>query len=318
MRVFVRQQPEHAEPSSGKKEDPAEKERAKQRAKKNLVIGMILEGACLLALYLALSPMLAMPMYNAMIFRPWLENVDLSPAIKKVEQMFNCRYEEVSIKTRGRERLNGWYFKIPGAKKTILVSHGNAGNIQHRLELCPLLLSTGCSVLLYDYVGYGKSTGSPSLPNVCADAVAAFDYLTNDQRLKPDDVIIYGESIGCGVTSELSRQRRAGAIILQSPFTSLPACGADKLPFMRLYPQWIYPGPHLDNLGIMQAAHAPLLIIHGMKDAILPYQYAERIMAEAAEPKTLVLLPDAGHNDVCSVDVPQSLTALKKFVARLN
>jgi uncharacterized protein len=318
VRVFVRQTGTIAQPDSAEQQAPADLKRALRKGRKSRVLAMIVEGVSLFGLYMALSPVFAMPMYNAVIFRPWLENIDLSGPIKKIEKMFQCQYKEVSIKSPNGEKLNGWYFKIPGARKTILVSHGNAGNIQHRLELCPLLLSTGCSVLLYDYEGYGKSTGHPSLPNVCVDAIAAFDYLTNDEHVQPSDVIIYGESIGCGVTSELSRKRPAGAIILQSPFTSLPACGADKLPFMRLYPDWIFPSPHLDNLGIMKDAHPPLLIIHGKKDSILPYQYSERIMAEAAEPKTLVLLPDAGHNDVCCVNVQQSMEALKKFVAGLR
>jgi uncharacterized protein len=316
-RVFVRYRGTIAQPDSSAQQAPADLERAMRRGRKGRTLAMIIEGVGLCALYLALSPTFAMPMYNAVIFRPWLEKIDLSEPIKKIEKTFHCQYTEVSIKVPNGESLSGWYFKIPGAKKTVMVSHGNAGNIQHRLELCPLLLSTGCSVLLYDYAGYGKSTGSPSLPKVCADALAAFDYLTNDQHIHASDVIIYGESIGCGVTSELSMKRRAGAIILQSPFTSLPACGADKLPFLRLYPDWIFPAPHLDNLEIMKNAHPPLLIIHGKKDSILPYQYSERIMAEAVEPKTLVLLPDAGHNDVCCVNVQQSMQALKKFVDAL-
>ncbi len=278
---------------------------------------MIIEGLVLVGLYLALSPLVAMPIYNAIIFRPFSENVDLSQTIKKLEQTFHCQYREIQIKAPDGGNLNAWYFKIPGARKTIMVSHGNAGNIQHRLELCPLLLSSGCSVLLYDYEGYGKSTGSPNLTTVCADAIAAFDYLTRTERLSPADVIVYGESLGCGVTSELTKQRRPGGVILQSPFTSMLACGGDKLPFIRLYPSWLFPGPHLDNLGIMKKTHPPLLIIHGKQDALLPYQYSERIMAEAAEPKTLVLLPNAGHNDVCFVDVDQTMSSLKKFTSSL-
>ena len=198
-----------------------------------------------------------------------------------------------------------------------MMSHGNGGCIQHRLVLCPFLLQSGCSLLMYDYEGYGKSSGSATVPKLCDDAVAAFDYLTGVLKLKPSDVILYGESIGAGVTSELSKHRLACAVILQSPFTSLSEAGANALPFLHLYPEWAFPSPKLNNLEIMKNAHPPLLIIHGMKDELLSYHYSERIMAAAMAPKTLLLLPNAGHNDLYKTDLNLSMPALNKFIGSL-
>jgi hypothetical protein len=198
-----------------------------------------------------------------------------------------------------------------------MVSHGNAGNIVHRLSLCPLLLQTGSSLFLYDYEGFGKSTGSPSVAKCCADAVAAFDFLTEQLHVKTSNIVLYGESIGTGITSELSTRRTAGAIVLQSPFTSLPELGADHILFLRLYPASIYPSPHLSIIDIMSRPHAPLLIIHGMKDDTLSYRYSEQIMKRAMDQKTLLLLPDAGHVDVYKTNVSLTMPALNKFIAAL-
>lgn len=288
----------------------------KSIVKRSLLLAIIVECSCMLGFYLALMPRLAMPLYNAIIFHPQAELDDLSSEIKKVENYCHCQFSDVYFKAPDGENLHGWCFAIPGATKTILFSHGNGGNIQNRLALCPLLLKTGCSVFLYDYEGYGKSS-PPSLPAICQDGVAAFDYLVQNRHLRPADIVLYGESIGCGVTSELSRERQSGGIILQSPFTSMRDCACDKLPLLRLYPACSFPPPLLDNLQIMRSTHAPLLIIHGMKDSILPYNCSERIAAQAKEPITLVLLPNAGHNDIYSQDLQLTFSAVEKFIAHL-
>jgi uncharacterized protein len=281
------------------------------------LLSIIVECFSLLMLYIVLSPQVAMPLYNAIIFHPIAEADDLKDQIKGIEQVFHCTYQDIHFQAPDGERLHGWYFAVPHAKKTILVSHGNAGCIQHHFVLYPLLLQSGCSVFMYDYEGFGESTGSPSVTKVCQDAVASFDYLTKELHWKPSDVIIYGESIGAGVTSELSKQRLAGGIILQSPFTSLPEVGADRIFFIRFYPERFFPVPTLSNLDIMKLPHPPLLIIHGMKDEMLPYRYAQQIMASAALPSTLILLPNAGHTDVYKTDLKLTIPALNSFVAGL-
>jgi alpha-beta hydrolase superfamily lysophospholipase len=285
---------------------------------KNKLVSILVELASLFLLYWLLSPTFAMPVYNALIFHPINEKDDLSDQIKMVESKFQCTFQEVQFKAPDGETLNGWYFLHPGSRKTIMISHGNAGNIVHRLTLCPLLLQTGSSLFLYDYEGFGKSTGgSPSVAKCCADSVAAFDFLTEKLHVKTSNIVLYGESIGTGITSELSTRRTAAAIVLQSPFTSLPELGADHVVFLKLYPASLYPSPHLNIIDIMSRPHAPLLIIHGMKDDTLSYRYSEQIMKRAMDQKTLVLLPDAGHNDIYKTDVSLSLPALNKFIAAL-
>jgi alpha-beta hydrolase superfamily lysophospholipase len=286
--------------------------------KKNILFALVIEVLSLLGLYLLLSPAVAVPLYNFVIFHPLPENQDLGDQIAKMEQVFHCRFEEVVFAAQDGEKLRAWYFVIPGAKKTLLFSHGNGGCLKHRLALCPLLLQTGCSVFMYDYEGFGDSTGSASVPKICQDAVAAYDYLTKARQIAPLDVIAYGESIGAGVSSELSQQRKLGGIILQSPFTSLPEAGADKIPYLRLYPQWSYPTPTLNNLEILRHPHPPLLLIHGMKDDMLPSRYSQQIFSAAATAKTLVLLPHADHVNIYKTDLHETIPALNKFIAGMK
>jgi fermentation-respiration switch protein FrsA (DUF1100 family) len=290
----------------------------KESAQRNLLLAAVIEGVFLLGLYLGLMPVLAMPIYNAVIFHPTPETRRVESFIKELEHGFHCSFEDTRFLAPNGSKLHGWYFLLPHARKTILVNHGNAGNIENRLLLCPLFLKLGCSVFLYDYEGYGQSLGRPTLTSVCQDALAAFDYLVMQKNVKPKDVVVYGESIGAGITSELSTQRKTGGLILQSPFTSLPECARDKVPLMRLYPDCAFPQPRLDNLQILKKQHAPLLIIHGMKDEILPYTYSQQIMQLASDPKRLVLLPNAGHNDVCSTDLKITFRALDTFVSALS
>jgi pimeloyl-ACP methyl ester carboxylesterase len=277
-------------------------------------LAIAMEVLSLLLMYILISPMVAMPIYSKIIFHPIPENDDLGDQIINMQTYFHCHFRNITFKALNGESMHGWYFERPSTNKVILVSHGNAGCMEHRLPLLPLLLQTGCSVFMYDYEGFGSSTGSPSMAKICDDATAAFDYVTQKLHVKPENVIVYGESIGCGAASTLSTRRKVGAIILQSPFTSFPQVAADRLVLMRLYPEFVFPEPTLNNLAIMKKEHAPLLLIHGMKDDMLPYRYSERIMAEAMEPKTLVLLPNAGHTDVYKTDVNLSIPALNKFI----
>jgi fermentation-respiration switch protein FrsA (DUF1100 family) len=284
---------------------------------KNIFLSIVIELGSLCLLYLLLSPAVAMPLYNRLLFHPSPESNELSQQINQMADFFHCTFQDVQFKAADGETLHGWYFLRKGSQKTIMINHGNAGSIEARLPLCPLLLQTGSSVFLYDYEGFGKSTGTPTVVKCRDDALSAFDYLTHQAHLKPSSIVLYGESIGTGFTSELSTMRKAGGIILQSAFTSLPDVASDNLFFLKLYPTWVYPEPHLSSIDIMSRPHAPLLIIHGKKDSILKYQYSEQIMKRALEPKTLLLLPDADHNDVYDKNVDLTMPALNKFISGL-
>lgn len=173
------------------------------------------------------------------------------------------------------------------------------------------LLRSGFSVFLYDYQGYGCSQGSPSIKGVVDDAVSAYDYLVNVEHIPSSQIVAYGESLGCGVTAELSKVRSVRAIVLQSGFPSLTWAAHDRLWFTWLYPQvWF---PDLDCISAVRSNdHAPLLIVHGTEDAAFPVAYAKLLYDKASDRKKLVIIDGLRHN-LDWPDLPHLQTALSDF-----
>jgi uncharacterized protein len=217
----------------------------------------------------------------------------------------------------GKTKIDGWLFETKGADKIVLVSHGNAGNLAHRAVIADALIEAGLSVLLYDYQGYGRSEGSPSVKNVCQDGVAAYDYLI-EKGYKPESIILYGESLGCAVATNISSQRKAAGLILQSGFSSLRNIACEKYLLFNAYPPFLFPKPRLDSLAVLKKPHPPLLIMHGRHDYTIPYTHSEKMYETAVGKKSLVIFDDAGHNDVFDTSRAKFLSAVKLFVIGLR
>lgn len=290
----------------------AELESIQSLTPKSFAFGFLRSLPKLSIYYLLLAPIVAMPFYNTMIFHPFASG-DFS--IKAID---GIACQNVCFKSANGKGLHAWLFTKPGASKTVLLSHGNAGNLTNRVDLVKVLLSVGVSVLAYDYQGFGKSEGSPSIDGICQDDQAAYDYLVHERKVNPADIIIFGESIGTGAASAVAAKNTCAGVILQSPFTSLPAIGREKVPLLRLYPDWLFPANRLDNLSLLKGKHAPLLIVHGEKDTLIPISHAEKIYKDASGPKYFARLPDAGHNDIYYVDSYLYQQALSSFIASLD
>jgi uncharacterized protein len=286
--------------------------------KKSVRLFLIAQVASFFGIYLALYPPFAPDIYQWMLFHPgWLIG-DSKKELKRTTSTMHCHYSDVFFAAPDGARLHAWYFVLPGSTKTILLSHGSGGPMEFRLELANLLLKSGFSVFMYDYEGFGKSSGKPSLQNICDDGVAAFDYLVKQKRIRAIDIVLYGESLGTGVSCEISKQRQAGGIILQSGFSSLIEAGRDVMPLLHFYPDSSFPTPNMNSVATLRGPHPPLLLIHGKKDNLLSYKNSETLMKEAMPPKRLVLLPDATHDNICHADVPETTKALKTFLSDLN
>jgi fermentation-respiration switch protein FrsA (DUF1100 family) len=258
--------------------------------------------------YLLFSPLIAMPFYNTCIFHPYMAgDFDL-------KEIAGVKKRDVFFTTAGESRLHGWLFKQQGAKKTVLLSHGNAGNLTHRTDLISLLLQSGASVFIYDYRGFGRSQGQASVDGCCDDATAAYDYLSKNLCVPSDQIVLYGESIGTGFTAQLSARRPSAGIILQSAFQSLPQIAREKLPYMSIYPTCFFAFNNLNTMSILRKVHPPLLLIHGKKDEIIPYHNAQDLFHDADGIKDLVSLPNAGHNDITNNVNAELLSALSKFL----
>lgn len=277
----------------------------------------MIEAVKLSILFFILSPICLFQLTRILLFFPDQTKYDLKPHLATIEKKLKAKVEDVTFKSANGKTLHGLYFNRDGAKQVFLLSHGNAGNVAHRLVHAIHMLNLGASVMVYDYQGYGQSEGDPSVKGIVEDGVAAYDFLTKDKGWKAGQVIAYGESLGCAVACQIAKQRELAAIVLQSGFASLPGAARDRFIWLNLFPDFTFPQPQLNNCEILAHRHTPLLIVHGAKDNILPVKYAEQMFAAAAEPKRLVKLKNSGHNDVMDADLKDYLAAMTSFLKDL-
>lgn len=263
-------------------------------------------------IYLGLSLVLIYGIKDKLVLQP-MKDVSWRAYLPQLDSILKSKTTNLRIPSQGSE-MDALYIKVPGAEKLILVTHGNAGNLGHRVPLGAILGKCGASVLLFDYRGYGESSGSPSCDNVLADGLSAYDYAVNTLGYKPQNIVLYGESIGCSVATYIMENRKAGKVILQSPFVSLGQTARDKLFFLAVVPGWVQPSPAMDNLSPLIKPHAPLLLIHGDKDTILPIKYSETLMAQAAAPKQFYISPGEGHNDIATKNMVGVVKTIKAFL----
>jgi fermentation-respiration switch protein FrsA (DUF1100 family) len=202
-------------------------------------------------------------------------------------------YEDVSLHTADGVKLHGWWVPAQMARGTVLLLHGNAGNISHRLGYLTMFSRLGYSVLLFDYRGFGTSGGNPGEAGTYRDAESAWQHLTEARKVKARDIVIVGESLGGGVATWLALKYPPRALILASTFTSIPDLGARIYPWLpvRLLARIEYP-----NLERIRQIEVPVLIAHSPTDDVIPFAHGEALFAAAREPKEFLAL-SGGHND---------------------
>jgi fermentation-respiration switch protein FrsA (DUF1100 family) len=204
-------------------------------------------------------------------------------------------FRDVALATEDGERLHGWW--IMGSRPQAghaLLCHGNAGNVADRVPHAALLAAARLDVLLFDYRGYGRSSGRPSEAGSYRDARAAHRALLEQPGVDPSRVLYIGESLGGAIALALALERPPAGLILQSTFTSVRDLARLHYPFVpeRLVPD-AYP-----SLARISALPSPLLILHGDRDELVPLSHGERLFDAAPEPKRLHVVARAGHNDL--------------------
>ncbi len=223
-------------------------------------------------------------------------------------------YEEVELRAEDGVRLHGWFLPVKGSQLTVLVCHGNAGNVSHRLDRALLMQSRlKVDTLLFDYRGYGKSQGSPDEEGTYRDARAAYRWLIA-RGLGPERVVLFGESLGSAVALQLALEVEARALVLESPFASIPAMARAVYP---LLPLWPFVRTRYDNAAKIARLRMPLLVMHGERDEIVPFAQGRRVFDEAPEPKRFFAIPGASHNDTYVVGGEAYWRALRDFLERL-
>jgi uncharacterized protein len=195
--------------------------------------------------------------------------------------------EDVFLTTRDGVRINGWFYpaslRSSRSHLVLLLLHGNAGNITHRLDCYQLWLELGVNVFALDYRGFGLSQGRPSEDGTYLDAAAACAWLVA-RGFQPGQIVALGESLGGGVASELVLNAGLGGLVLQSSFTNIPDLGAELYPWLPV--RWLAKTRY-DTLSRLPGIHCPVLIMHSRTDTLIPFHHAERNFAAANNPKTL-------------------------------
>ncbi len=223
-------------------------------------------------------------------------------------------FEDAWFEAADGVRLHGWYVEHRQPTAIILFSHGNAGNVTHRAEILRALRqSTGASVLVYDYRGYGRSEGRPNEPGVYADARAARAWLAARAGIDPKEIVLMGESLGAAVAVELAAADGCRAVILENAFTSVPDMAAVIYPFI---PARLLMRNRFDSLAKIGSYQGPLFQSHGTADSIVPFAQGERLFAAAkqAQPKQFLPMQGLDHNDPHPTSYYE---ALRDFLKRI-
>ncbi len=263
-------------------------------------------------LYLFWSPYFGSKWYNYFLFFP-IKSTD-SYTVPKI---LGLTGEDIYFKS-GNEKLHAWYYKNPQSNLIILLSHGNGGNILYRVGLIEMLLESGVSVFAYDYQGYGHSSGEISLQTACLNGVSAYEYLTQHLNYSSDNIILYGESLGTGISTYISQKYNYKAIILQSGFSSLRKRSTETLPFLIFYPDFMWPDYSLDNLKILQKPHKPLLLIHGKLDNVVGFNHFENLYEYSLPPKNALVLEKTGHTNIYETAREQFINNVRNFINKLD
>jgi len=202
----------------------------------------------------------------------------------------------ISLRTQDGLLLNCWYKPAAKNRPTLLYLHGNAGHIGHRMPMAREFIAAGYGVLLLDYRGYGGNKGRPTEQGLYEDGRTAVRYL-QQQGVKARELVLYGESLGTGVATMLAVEYPVCAVVLQSPFTSMANLAHYHYPWILMKP-W----DQFNSLSRISAIHAPLLVLHGKQDEVVPFAQGLAIFEDAQEPKKMAYYEQSGHNNLWSVD----------------
>ncbi len=262
-----------------------------------ILAGLLLGYVLLVAfVYLRQAKMLYFP----------VRQIDATPAD------VNLPFDEITLQTADGVHISAWYIPSPQTRGFLVFCHGNAGNISHRLDSIRLFHEMELSVLIFDYRGYGKSEGEPAEKGMYLDAEAAYDFLVTVKGAAPSRIIVFGRSLGSAVAAELAMRRTAGALIIESGFTSVPDLGRKFFPHMpvKLISRFHY--ATIDKVGRL---HLPKLFIHSPEDEIVPYAQGRELFAAAGEPKEFLTI-HGDHNGGFLLSGDSYLHGIERFLEK--
>ncbi len=262
-------------------------------------------------LYLTLSSVLIAYLVLVIFIYFYQRNLLYHPSennYQNDEIKFN--YDEIFIKVDDEIKLKSWVIDKNFKKlKTLVLLHGNAGNLSNRIYKLNELNKLDINILLISWRGFSGNKGSPTEKNLYADAEAAIRWL-NKKQVENNQIILYGESLGSGVVLEIAKKNNFNSIILESPFTSIENSAKIYYPYL---PVKLLLKDRYDSINKIEKINTPILIMHGKKDDIIPFSMGEELFEKANEPKYSHFTSDDVHmmefND-------QLINSIKNFIEK--
>ena len=220
--------------------------------------------------------------------------------------------EKIKIKTQDDIELISWFHnKNLNNYKTILFLHGNAGSLENRIHKINHFQSMNINFLIIAWRGFSGNEGKPTEKGLYEDAESAIKWLKS-KGIKENNIIIYGESLGTGVATEIAQNKNFAGIILESPFTSMIDAGKDKYPYL---PVRLLLKDKYESDKKIKNINSPILIMHGKVDNIVPFHMGKKMYELANEPKYSYF---SEYDDHMMEFNEKLLKALKKFISSLK
>ena len=261
-----------------------------------VVLGALLVG-CGVAVIAAMQRAIVFPATRAMFWNP---------------AEAGWAYRDVVLDVDGHT-THGWFIPVPGSRGVILYSHGNGGNISDRQAGLAIWRQLGFDVLIYDYGGYGNSTGKASEKRCYEDIRACWRWLVEEQKVPPLRIVLFGRSLGGAVTADLAAEVSPGAIILESTFLSAVTLGKEAFPFL---PVGLLLRHRFETERKLARCTAPILVVHSPDDDIVPYHHGKGLFQLAPEPKTFLEIV-GNHNEGYAETGPRYIQGLSSFLEPL-
>ncbi len=245
-------------------------------------------GGLALAVYLTLAILLFV-FQHKLLYIPW-RHVESTPADIRLD------YEDVRIATPDGEHLAAWYIPAQNAEGTVLFCHGNAGNIGHRLDTLAIFYESRLNCLIFDYRGYGQSTGTPTEEGTVIDALAAYRWLIEEKQISSESILWFGRSLGGAVAAQAAArltETPPAALVIESAFTSFVDVGSHFYPWLpvRWFARYTY-----NTEQAIQAVTCPVVVIHSPDDEMIPFDMGRRLFEAANDPKRFFELKGT-HNE---------------------
>lgn len=227
----------------------------------------------------------------------------------KIPASYQDDSDTLKLETSKGAKITAIYLKAPSSKQLLLYSHGNGedlGMIQGTLKN---FQEMGISVLAYDYPGYGTSSNKPTESGVYAAADAAYQLATETLNFAPEQIVLYGYSLGSGPACWLAERYPVHRLILESAFTSA---------FRVMTRIKLFPNDQFDNFSRLKNISCPILLIHGTKDQIVPFWHAKKNWKVLRGKKEMFWVEDAGHNNLPEITGPHYWETVESFIRKTH